>query len=34
MMKSLSVQFSSETVLGMQGLSNLIIGKPMCYYDP
>lgn len=32
--KVLSLQFETETALRMQGLSNLITGKPMCYYDP
>lgn len=32
--KILSLQFETETALGMQSLSNLITGKPMCYCDP
>lgn len=34
MVKVLSLQFDIERALGMQDLSNLITGKPMCYYDP
>lgn len=32
-LKVLSLQSDTETALGMQGLSNLITRKPMCYYD-